>query len=75
MLLYYKNSKLKDLSKRMIVLLGSLRFFSLFLISFLLLEPLLNTEFRKVEKPIVVIAQDFSASVLLNKDSLFYKTD
>jgi hypothetical protein len=75
MMLYYRNSKLKDLSKRMIVLLGSLRFVALFLISFLLLEPVLNTEFRKVEKPVVVIAQDFSASVVLNKDSVFYKTE
>lgn len=59
----------------MIVLLGSLRFVALLLISFLLLEPVLNTEFRKVEKPVVVIAQDFSASVVLNKDSVFYKTE
>ncbi len=52
-----------------------LRFLSTTLISFLLLTPLIKSSFKRVEKPIIIFAQDNSASIIANKDSLFYNTD
>lgn len=52
----------------------SSRFVLVFILAFLLLSPFIKTIFNKVEKPIIIIAQDNSSSILLNKDSLFYKT-
>jgi hypothetical protein len=40
----------------------------------LLLSPLLKTVFREVEKPVIVIAQDNSESIVVGKDSTFYRT-
>ncbi|MCO6498920.1 MAG: hypothetical protein J5I47_00900 [Vicingus serpentipes] len=42
-------------------------------LSFLLLSPFIKTLFNKVEKPVIIIAQDNSTSILLNKDSAYYK--
>jgi len=50
------------------------RFLSVSAIAFLLLNPLLKTVFREVEKPVIVIAQDNSQSIVLGKDSAFYRT-
>ncbi len=52
-----------------------LRFFIIFFLSYLLLSPLIKSYLREVQKPIIVLAQDNSQSILLNKDSSFYKTD
>ncbi len=49
------------------------RFLAVTILSFLLLSPLLKTLFRTVEKPVIVIAQDNSASLNLNTDSIFLK--
>lgn len=51
------------------------RFVLVSILSFLLLSPFIKTLFNKIEKPIIVIAQDNSSSILMNKDSLFYKTN
>ena len=53
----------------------ALRFLSVTLISFLLLSPLLKISKKTVEEPIVILAQDNSSSVLLNKDSAFYRKE
>ena len=53
----------------------SLRSLFLFIISLLLLSPLIRSVKKNIEKPIIIIAQDNSESILLNKDSLFYKTE
>ncbi len=50
-----------------------LRFLSTSLLAFLLLSPVIRSIFKKVEKPVVIIAADNSQSVLLNKDSSFHK--
>lgn len=50
------------------------RFVLISLLSFLLLSPFVQTIFNKTEKPIIIFAQDNSNSILLNKDSVFYKT-
>ena len=72
-LLYYHNSKY-NLSVWLTRLLTVTRFLLVSLLSFLLLSPLLKTSLRNVEKPVIIVAQDNSSSVLINKDSLFYKT-
>jgi len=53
-------------------LLGVFRFVSLFVLTFLLLEPLLEYAKTKVERPIVVLLKDNSSSVLANRDSVEY---
>ncbi|MCL4856997.1 MAG: hypothetical protein KJZ55_06970, partial [Flavobacteriales bacterium] len=50
------------------------RFVLIALLSFLLLSPFIQTLFNKTEKPIIIFAQDNSASILMNKDSAFYTT-
>jgi hypothetical protein len=54
-------------------LLMLLRFLSISILSFLLLAPVVKSIFKKVEKPIIVLAMDNSQSILLNKDSAYYK--
>lgn len=53
--------------------MAALRFITITLLSFLLLSPLIKTIKRTVEKPVVVIAQDNSESLIAGKDSSFYK--
>lgn len=72
-LLYFKNKQHKELSKKLIYLLASLRFLAVFTICFLLLSPLIKSKLKQVEKPILVIAQDNSESLLQQHDSLFLK--
>ncbi len=45
-----------------------------FILCFLLLSPFIKTLFNKIEKPIIIIAQDNSSSILMNKDSMFYSS-
>lgn len=51
------------------------RFLAITILSFLLLAPLLKNINRQVEKPIIIIAQDNSESLVIGKDSTFYKTE
>lgn len=70
----YKGDKiLGGKSPWLIRALGLFRFISLSLIAFFLLEPLIKSEEREVQQPIVAIAIDNSESILNGKDSLFYK--
>ena len=71
-ILYYKDKK-HDFSPLLIKLMAALRFVSVFLISFLLLSPLIKSITHNSEKPIIIIAQDNSQSIIINKDSSFYK--
>ncbi|MCX6270522.1 MAG: hypothetical protein NTU44_04740 [Bacteroidetes bacterium] len=73
-ILYYKDTK-NDFSHRLLLALTGLRFMSVSLIAFLLLSPLLKTLVKQVEKPVIIIAQDQSESILINRDSSFYKND
>ena len=54
-------------------MIATTRFVVISLLSFFLLQPLIRTEKRRVEKPLIVIAQDNSGSVIIGKDSSFYK--
>ena len=72
-ILYFKNKR-HEFPKRLVVFLGILRFFSISLIAFLLLSPLLKSVIKHFEKPIIIIAQDNSESIVIGKDSSYYKT-
>ena len=52
-----------------------LRFLAVTFIAFFLLSPLLKNISRTVEKPIIIFAQDNSESVVVGKDSVYYKTE
>lgn len=74
-LFYKKDTSFEGISKYVIYLMSILRFGVVFSLSLLLLEPLILTENTKVEKPIIVFAQDNSQSILANKDSSYYKEE
>jgi len=70
-LLYFRNSKQKDIPPHIQITLGVLRFVSIALIGFLLLGPLIKRTETEIQKPIVLVAMDNSASIGQVHDSLF----
>ncbi|MFK5857092.1 MAG: hypothetical protein QM503_13260 [Bacteroidota bacterium] len=70
-LLYIKNP-LNKLTGIMSVTLFIFRFIAVFLLGFLLLSPTIKTKKKQIEKPIIIIGQDNSRSVLMTKDSSYY---
>ena len=60
-------------SKRQRAVLSSLRFVSTVLLFFLLLNPVVKTVKNRTEKPIIVILQDDSGSIVRTSDSLYYR--
>jgi hypothetical protein len=73
--LYRNDKRTYDLSKLLRSILFMLRFFFITVLSFLLLSPLLKTITRQTEKPIVIVAQDNSESIIINKDSSYYRNE
>jgi hypothetical protein len=73
-ILYFRNrdEDFPTLVKRVLPVFRGL---AIFLIAFLLLNPLLKSVFNSSEKPIIILAQDGSQSLLIGKDSGFYKND
>jgi hypothetical protein len=55
--------------------MATFRFLAVSILAFLLLSPLLKTVNREVEKPVIIIAQDNSQSLVVNKDSAFYRNE
>lgn len=74
-ILYYKDRKLTEFAPWIIYLVSTLRFIVVSVIAFLLLSPLIKSTTETTEKPVIVIAQDNSESIIHTKDSAFYKTD
>ena len=74
-ILYYHEKKLSELSLWKVWLMAAFRFSAVTILSFLLLSPLLKTVNREVEKPIIIVAQDNSESLVAGKDSLFYNKE
>ena len=72
-LLYRKNTAFKDQSIWLLRGLTALRFLSAFFVSLLLFAPLLRLVSRTVEKPIIVLLHDNSASVKTPRDSAFLR--
>lgn len=75
-LLYFsrRNSN-ADLSPKLRWILAVLRGVATTLIAFLLLSPLLQSNHRNSEKPLVILANDNSESIISNSDSVFYKNE
>ena len=71
--LYRKEEKFNEIAPWLIKVMAGFRFLLVTLLAFLLLSPFVKTLFNRVEKPLIVIAQDNSSSILLNKDSAFYQ--
>jgi hypothetical protein len=61
--LYFFNKKLKERSKAIFYLLTLIRFLSVAVISFLLLAPLFKSINETTQKPIIILAQDYSLSL------------
>lgn len=72
-LLYFRN-KHNKISLSWTIFLFLLRFLSVFLLAALLLSPYFKTRKKFVEKPIVVLGFDNSQSVVLGRDSSFYRS-
>ena len=64
----------KKYSKMLTVLLFSLRTIVVTTVVMLFVNPYIKQKTYKIEQPIVIIAQDNSESIILTKDSVFYKT-
>lgn len=73
--LYRKEEKFSETKPWLVKVMAFSRFLLVSFLAFLLLSPFIKTLFNKVEKPVIIIAQDNSSSILLNKDSAFYKSD
>lgn len=72
-LFYRKDKALSETPQWLIYTMAIARFVVVVIMGILLMKPLVKSETQKIEKPIVVIAQDNSESVLFNKDSSYYK--
>ena len=72
-LLYRNDKKLSEFSKLTKGVLFSLRLLCISLLAAMLLSPLLKYFNKTVEKPIIIIAQDNSASMNMAADSVFVK--
>lgn len=73
-ILYYKNRR-EEFSVATQRWLAVFRFIAVFIISFLLLSPLVKTVFHKTEKPLIIFAQDNTESIAIGKDSGYYRND
>jgi len=63
-LLYFRDKTFRESSSRLNWVLGSIRFLSVTLIAMLLLSPLLKSLVTDTKKPVIVLAQDQSESIL-----------
>jgi hypothetical protein len=73
-LLYFRTRK-DDIPQWMLTGMTAFRFLSISLIAFLLLSPLIRRQTEIVEKPLVILAQDNSLSILMSRDSGFYRNE
>jgi len=69
--LYYRAKA--EISPGLFRLLTFFRFLSVFLISFLLLSPLIRKQVKTVEKPVIAVGIDNSQSLVLGRDSVWYR--
>ncbi len=71
--LFYRGDQAFDGVKKWLrFLLFFFRALVVFILTLLLLSPLIKSFIREKEKPLLIIAQDNSQSILLNKDSALY---
>ncbi len=72
--LYSKDQLLAEVRLWIRWALATFRFITIFTICFLLIGLIIENFTERKERPLLFVANDNSASVLLNKDSSFYKT-
>ncbi len=72
--LYRKDHLFDGVHRWLRTFLFSLRTLVVFILAVLLLTPLIKSFTREKEKPVVIFAQDNSASIVLNKDSAYYRS-
>lgn len=72
---FKKLSKLPDIAFGVSLLIATLRFLVVFTLLLLLLNPALSLLRRIEEKPLLIVAQDNSLSILKTKDSLYYQNE
>lgn len=72
-ILYFRDKHHAGRSKTLRVGLAVLRFASVSLICFLLLDIFIKRVINETEKPIIIFAQDNSSSIIASKDSSFIK--
>ena len=72
--LYVRNKK-QHYGKALNAILFALRTLIVGLVVLLLFNPLIRQKFSSVETPTIILAHDNSSSVILCKDSAFYKKD
>jgi hypothetical protein len=73
--LYRRETAFDNNGKWLVRTLFLLRSVLVFFLCLLLLTPLIKTFTHEKEKPIVVIAQDNSASIIIHRDSSFYRNE
>jgi hypothetical protein len=71
--LYFRDRFNRTYGTPLATLLGVFRFVAVTLLAFFILKPVIRSTERIVEKPVIVIAQDNSGSLVSGKDSAFYK--
>ena len=71
--LYRKDALLEEVKRWIKWLLAAFRFLAVFFICLLLIGIILENFTERKEKPLVFLAHDNSASVVMNNDSSFYK--
>ena len=74
-ILYRNDKKFSEISIWLVRTMAAFRFLVVTLLCFLLLSPLLKTVSRSTEKPVVIIAQDNSESLVVGNDSAYYKKE
>lgn len=73
-ILYYRERH-NEFGKNIRYLLAALRFLAVSFLAFLLLSPLVKKQSHESEQPVVIFAQDFSASIVQTQDSAYYKSE
>ena len=74
-LLYVRDKQNTERSKVLLYSLTALRFASISIISLLLLDVFIKRLVNETEKPVIILAQDNSSSLIAGKDSTEIKTE
>lgn len=73
--LYFRNKRNKDVTKNILITLTGLRFLSVTLIAFLLLNIFIKQLKNETQNPSIILAIDNSESITAAEDSNFIKND
>ena len=73
-LLYFRDKHLNEIPVWWQRGMAAFRFISVSVLVFLLLGPMFKSEKEVVMKPVIVVAQDNSQSLIIGKDSVYYKS-